>query len=414
MKKRIERTNFKGTVNVPPSKTYVHKYLIGAALANGVSRISNVDMSRDVISTLESIKQLGADYSIDGNTVTVTGTGGNIRTAAANESAIKLNCRESGASLRFLIPVSLTRTNNVIFSGSEALIKRGIIGYEPCFGYSGVKYKVLKTRIGIKGSIKPGCYRLRGSISPQFASGLLFSLPLLEGDSKLFIYPPFDQYGFIDMTLDVLKHFGIKIKKIAEDAYLIKGGQTYKPCDVTIEGDWSSAAFFCALNYIDENNNVKVRGLRDSSLQPDRRIVDYLDAITSGSATLDVSNHPYLVPVLFSVAAQCHGATFLGTRSLVTNDVNILKELRTELKKFGAKMEINRNSVVIMPSVLHAPSVAIDGHHDHRLVMALSVLLTVHGGIITNAEAVKKSYPGFFKELEHIKYVRLPRKVNLS
>ena len=107
--------------------------------------------------------------------------------------------------------------------------------------------------------------------------------------------------------------------------------------------------------------------------------------------------------MLFSVAAQCHGATFLGTRSLVTNDVNILKELRTELKKFGAKIEINKNSVVIMPSVLHAPTVAIDGHHDHRMVMALSVLLTVHGGVITNAEAVKKSYPGFFKELDHIR-----------
>ena len=125
MKKRIERTNFKGAVNVPPSKTYVHKYLIGAALANGVSRISNVDMSRDVISTLESIKQLGADYFIDGNTVTVTGTGGNIRTAAANESAIKLNCRESGASLRFLIPVSLTRTTRFSIRRQEAIISDG-------------------------------------------------------------------------------------------------------------------------------------------------------------------------------------------------------------------------------------------------------------------------------------------------
>lgn len=406
MNRKISKSVCKGTVIVPPSKSYAHRYIICAALADGESHIKNIDLCQDILATLDCIKALGADYSIDGTTLTVKGVAGKITSNVGTKPAI-FPCRESGSTLRFMIPISLTSENNVEFRGTDRLLERGIYAYEAAFAYSEINYRPTKTKLCMNGSIRPGSYRIRGSISSQYISGLLFALPLLSGDSKLFILPPVESSCYIEMTLDVLKMFGIKIKEIGRDAYYIEGGQVYNPCDVTVEGDWSNAAFFCALNYLDEENNVLVKGLSARSQQGDKAIVDYLDAVTSGASIVNLENNPDLAPILFAFAAYKSGGTFIGTKRLITKESNRAKAMKEELKKFGAKIDINQNSVVIHDTVLHAPTKPLEGHNDHRIVMALSILLSIFGGEITDSESVNKSYPNFFKELERIKIDKL-------
>ncbi len=401
MNKTIRKAVCKGTVNVPPSKSYAHRYLICAALADGISHIRNIDLCQDVLATLDCIKELGAEYTIDGSTITVKGCGGKVRSNTSSVPTV-FKCRESGSTLRFMIPLALTRENNIEFHGTERLLERGIIVYESAFFYSDINYRPTKTKLCMSGALKSGSYRIRGNISSQYVSGLMFSLPLLEGDSKLFIMSPVESRSYINITLDVLEKFGIEIKEIAPDSYYIKGGQTYKPCDITVEGDWSNAAFFCAFNYLNEANKVYVEGLSSDSRQGDKVVVDYLDALASGVSVINLENNPDLAPVLFAVASALGGATFINTKRLINKECDRARAMKEELRKFGAKLDINPNSVVVHETTLHAPEVELNGHNDHRIVMALAILLSLFGGEITDSEAVSKSYPGFFEELEKI------------
>lgn len=401
MNRTVNKTVCKGTICVPPSKSYAHRYLICAALADGISHIRNVSLCEDILATLDCIKMLGADYQIDGSTITVNGCGGKVLSNTSEEPTV-FECRESGSTLRFIVPLALSSENNIEFHGTERLLERGIIVYESAFYYSGIDYRPSKSKLSMKGSLKSGSYRIRGNISSQYVSGFMFSLPLLEGDSKLFVIPPLESRSYVDITLDAIQKFGIEIKEIAPDSYYIKGGQHYKACDVTVEGDWSNAAFFCALNYLSEENKVLVDGLSNESRQGDKVIIDYLDALESGVSIINLENSPDLAPVLFAVAAARGGATFINTKRLINKECDRARAMKEELRKFGAKLDINPNSVVIHDTPLHAPEVELNGHNDHRIVMALSVLLTLFGGEVNDAEAVKKSYPDFFDELEKI------------
>lgn len=401
MNKIVQKATLHGTVNVPPSKSYAHRYIVCAALADGTSHIHNVDFCQDVLATLDCISLLGAEYSVSGTTLTIKGCSGQVSSNTSVDPTV-FKCRESATTLRYMIPISLSRENNVEFRGTGRIIERGIMAYECAFHYSDISYRPTKTKLCMSGVLKSGSYRINGSLSGQYVSGLLFALPLLKGDSRLTIIPPFGNSGYLDMTLEVLKTFGISIQRTSETTFYIKGNQCYTPCDVTIEGDWSNAAFFCAMNYLSENNDVHVQGLNDASLQDDKIIVDYLDAVSSGAAIINLSANPDLAPILFSVAAVRGGSTFTGTKALNSGSNHRAKAMKEELRKFGAKLDINPNSVVIHDMPLHAPTVALDGHGDHRIVMALSALLSVYGGEISDAEAVNKSYPGFFKEIERI------------
>ncbi len=379
MKTTIKKGYATGIAAAPPSKSYAHRLLIAAALAEGESVIENVAFSEDISATLDCLCALGATIRVDGSTVTVSG--------CVPKAQSVLCCRESGSTLRFLIPVALR--GKVTLEGTERLISRGIDVYREALD---VAFSCDKTHIFADGILRAGNYKMRGDVSSQFISGMLFALPLLEGDSALTIMPPFESREYVDITIDVLEKFGIEIEK-DDLTYRIRGGQTYKPQRMAVEGDHSNAAFLLALG-------VPVTGLCETSRQGDRVAAGLLQRLEE-NVTIDLSDCPDLAPVLFAVAAAKKGARFTGTRRLAIKESNRAEAMAKELAKLGVSVCVQENEVTV-GSGIHAPTQVVSGHNDHRIVMAMSVLLTHVGGEIEGSEAINKSYPDFFEVLKSL------------
>ena len=256
--------------------------------------------------------------------------------------------------------------------------------------------------ITVSGTLLPGKYTIRGNVSSQFATGLLFALPLLPENSELEILPPAESESYIAVTADVLKKFGVCIEKTAQNTWFIGGNQHFSSGIFRTEGDESNAAFFKALNAL--GGNVIVTGLNKNSLQGDKICDTLFKQLSAGYTEADLKNCPDLAPVLFAVAAAKHGARFSGTYRLKIKESDRAEAMREELAKFGAVVTVAENEVTVLPPPcgLHAPESVLSSHGDHRIAMALSLLCTITGGTISGAEAVRKSYPDFFSVLSSL------------
>ena len=233
-------------------------------------------------------------------------------------------------------------------------------------------------------------------ISSQFISGLLFVLPLLQEDSRIILTGPVESRSYILMTIQALQSFGVKILWEDDHAIAIPGNQTYSPRNVCVEGDYSNAVFFDALNLT--GGKVTVEGLSEDSLQGDRVYKSYLRQIDEGCPAISLSDCPDLGPVLMAAAALRHGAVFTGTKRLKIKESDRGLAMQLELSRMGVRTEIAENHIRVFPGAEH-PGEILDGHNDHRIVMALTVMLASVGGKIRGAEAVKKSLPDFFDRL---------------
>ena len=249
----------------------------------------------------------------------------------------------------------------------------------------------------LRGPLSAGTYIIAGDVSSQFITGLLFALPLADGDSVLNIIPPVVSRPYIDLTLSALKDFGIEVKWSGDHTLRILGNQKYQPGEVTVEGDYSGAAFLEALNAI--GGDVEIKGLRENSLQGDRVYQTFYRQLERGIPTIHIADCPDLGPVLFALAAAKHGGIFTGTSRLRFKESDRAECMASELKKFGTSVIIREDSVTVYPADFHAPTENLCGHNDHRIVMSLAVLLTLTGGTIEGAEATSKSFPDFFSEL---------------
>ncbi len=391
MKLKISPSRLCGEIKAPPSKSCAHRMLICAALAGGDSRISGISGSEDMLATLDCIEALGARYEKNGGTVTVRG-----RRGKTPEGAV-LRCRESGSTLRFMIPPALTGAR-VRFEGTARLLERGVGIYEELLGQKGIEIKKDGDGIELCGALKPGDYVMRGDVSSQFATGLLFALPLLEGGSTLRLLPPVESRAYIDITLETVRSFGIEVTEPEKNLFLIPGGQSYTPSDRTVEGDWSNAAALEAFNLT--GGSVRVTGLRQDSVQGDRVCLEYFEKLRTPGAVLDISNCPDLGPVLFALAAATgKGAAFTGTRRLRIKESDRAAAMAQEMSAFGIETELSDNGAVIRPGRLRAPSRELSAHNDHRIVMALTLLCACTGGTIDGVQAVRKSYPDYFDDL---------------
>lgn len=389
---KIEKSKLFGRAVFPPSKSDSHRLLIAAALADGESVIRGISGCDDVLATIASLRSLGADITLDGDTARVIGTdvrGGEVTGA--------LPVNESGSTLRFLIPLALLTEKEVCFEGKARLFERPLSIYEKITLENGGKFDLKPNALIVKGALTGGEYRLRGDVSSQFITGLLFALPLATGSSRIIIEPPFESRPYVDMTIDTLRKFGIEVKFEDEYTIDIQGNQKYIPHDDTVEGDWSAGAFLTAIELL--HPAVKVVGYNIDTLQGDSVCIDYLEKIKKGEARLDISDCPDLGPILFAMAAYFGEAEFIGTRRLVIKESDRCAAMKEELKKFGAEATIFENSVKIKGGNLHSPKGVLRGHNDHRIVMSLAVLCSILGGEIEGAEAVKKSYPEFFDVL---------------
>lgn len=393
MKINITKGRAQGKVSAPPSKSMAHRLIICAALAQGVSVIENVSMCEDVLATLDCISALGVKYEINGTMVTVTGI--NIKNAKASSS---LPCRKSGSTLRFMIPICLLGGQNIMLSGDESLLKRPLSVYEQLSKEKGFTFSQDETSVFVRGPLESGEYKTAGNISSQFISGLLFALPLLDKDSRISIIPPIESRSYIELTLSALREFGINVTWEDENTLFIPGSQSYKPTDTAVEGDYSGAAFFEALNVI--GGDVEVCGLKEDSIQGDRVYKKLYPLLKKGSPTIHIGDCPDLGPILFAVAAAKYGGIFTGTKRLKIKESDRAEVMAKELEKFGVSVKVMEDTVMVYPTNFHAPTEMLYGHDDHRIVMSLAVLLTLTGGTIDGAEAVAKSFPDFFDKLD--------------
>lgn len=393
MKVKILPSKTSGEVSAPPSKSFAHRYLIGSVLSRGKCVIKNIADSDDISATLSCIEQLGGSVTKDGNIVTVIPT---------NEKQIEnavFDCKESGSTLRFFIPVVLaTGAKNCTFSGSERLLARGIKEYEKLFENSAVKIKSDEKSIEVNGKLTAGNYEISGEVSSQYTTGMLFALSVLDGKSTLKITGNAESRAYVDMTIKVLKDFGADITETEKNFFEINGKGRLSPGEFTVEGDWSNAAFLIALSRL--LGTISVSGLNENSVQGDRFSSVAFDALDGENAEIDLKDCPDLAPILFSYAAYKNGGKFINTKRLRVKESDRANVMAEELKKFGANVKVYENSVEIEKTQLKPPIVPLCGHNDHRIVMALSVLAAVFGAEIDGAEAVNKSYPDFFRVIK--------------
>ncbi|MBR4721150.1 MAG: 3-phosphoshikimate 1-carboxyvinyltransferase [Clostridia bacterium] len=390
MRVNFEPSHLKGNFSAPPSKSFAHRSIICAALSNGESHIYNLSKSEDISATLDCVSALDVSVKEKSEFTEILGSG------AKKISSALFPCRESGSTLRFFFPIALNLCEKSVFTGASRLLERGIGIYEDIF--KNIRITKNDNSIEAIGNLTSGEYTVPGNVSSQYITGLLLSLPILDGDSKITVIPPFESRPYVDITISVMQKFGVKIEKCGENCYFIKGNQKYIATDLAIEGDWSNSAAFFALNAL--GSDIVISGLNPESLQGDRVITDFINELERETPEIDISDSPDLAPVLFALAGAKNGAEFTGTARLKIKESDRAQAMQEELLKFGIKTEIFDNSVKVFKGELKKPSVPIFSHNDHRIVMATSILLTVTGGCISDAEAVSKSFPDFFDMLK--------------
>lgn len=382
-----------GTISAPPSKSMAHRYLIGAALSKEKGILSGVDYSEDILASMDCLKALGAEISTDCDTVTVLPDG------FMKAPHPVLECRESGSTLRFFIPLALCLGKEVTLKGSKRLLERPLTVYETLCREQGFTFQKREDSVTVCGKLKSGHYHIRGDISSQFITGLIFALVYLGGESDIEILPPFESRSYINLTLSALQSFGADVAFTDELHIAIRPAKLHAYSG-KIEGDYSNAAFFDAWNYI--GSFVEIKNLKPESLQGDRIYGEYFSKIAAGSPTLDISDCPDLGPVLFALAALQNGATFTGTDRLQSKESDRGMAMHLELQKLGGGLILGDNTITVPKQNLQYQGKVIDGHNDHRIVMAMSVILSQTGGEISGIEAVRKSYPGFFEDIQSL------------
>lgn len=404
----IEKSNMKGEVQIPPSKSQAHRAIICAALSKGVSKISPVQMSKDMEATIDAVKAIGCKISIDGDILTIDGT----ETFSKKEAVI--DCVESGSTLRFLIPVVTSGAIEATFIGSGRLPERPIGAFLDLLPQHGVFCESSGgLPLKVKKQLTPGTFELAGDVSSQYITGFLLALPLLSENSQIVLSTPLQSTGYVDMTIDVMKSFGVTIDK-TEKGYFIKGNQSYSSHDFVIESDWSQAGFFFTLGAI--GGDVTIHGLRNDSLQGDKKAKEIFGQmgakITESDNSIrvekgnlngikvDVSQIPDLVPAIAVACAfaDSESVIYNGKRLRIKESDRIISTV-SALKAIGANVDEKEDGMIISPSA-NLFGGNVDGFNDHRIVMAFAMAGANIKGTTTISymDSVKKSYPNFWEE----------------
>ena len=287
----------------------------------------------------------------------------------------------------------------VTLKGSQRLLERPLSIYETLCRENGFQFQKGRDSITVCGRLQKGTYELRGDVSSQFITGLIFALLYVGGDSFVHILPPFESRSYVDLTIQALKAFGANVDFADKYTIEIKSSKMHAYAG-KIEGDYSNAAFLDAFNYI--GSDICVNNLNPKSLQGDRVYKRYFEELSEKTPTLDISDCPDLGPILFAMAAMKNGAVFTGTERLKAKESDRGTAMHEELAKLGGGLIFGDNTITVPKQTLTYKGVPLSGHNDHRIVMAMSVILSKIGGVIEGAEAIRKSYPGFFEDIQRL------------
>ena len=423
---KIYKTKLKGDIKIPPSKSMAHRAVICAALGNGVSRVSNIVLSDDIIATADAMRALGAIINeIDEKdsrckTLEIKGINSN-DSGSIREYERVIDCNESGSTLRFLVPISLAFEGVTRFVGRGNLGKRPLNTYYDILEKQGIEYTNKKDILDlvVSGKLKSDTFEVSGNVSSQFITGLLFTLPLLEGDSKIVITTNLESKGYNDLTLCAMKDFGVEVINNNYKEFIIKGNQTYKSRDYRVEGDYSQGAFFLCADAL--GNEVKVHDLKKDSLQGDKEVIDILrrmgvifeiqDNIVSGkvrktkATIIDGSQCPDIIPELSLVAALSKGKTeIINAGRLRIKECDRINAIAVELNKLGARIIEKEDGLIIEGVPEFSGGVEVWSHKDHRIAMTLAIAATICNEpiILKDYECVSKSYPHFFEDYKNL------------
>lgn len=370
----------KGAVTPPSSKSQTHRAVLALMLAQGEGKLSNLAVSQDIQATQDCVAALksGQPAQADGLPL--------------------LDCGESGSTLRFLIPVALAVRGGGHFTGRGRLMERPQGPYIRLFEEKGISWNQEGACLTVAGQLEPGVYALPGNVSSQFITGLLYALPLLPGDSRIVLTTPLESRGYVDMTLDMLRRFDIKVEE-QEDGFLVPGNQTYQARDLTLEADWSGAAFWYAANFL--GAQVDIQGLNPDSVQGDRQISTlYWKLARPGNVDIDLSQCPDLAPPLAVMAAVRKRTTrFVNAGRLRMKESDRLETIARTLNALGAKAQVGEDTL-ILEGLDHLEGGTVDGCNDHRIAMmaAVAAVACKEPVTILGAECVKKSYPRFWED----------------
>ena len=395
MKLIIEPSQAAGVVTAPPSKSMAHRQLIAAALGEAPSRVQNLAWSEDILATLDCLQALGARVEREKNAAVLWG----LDPFAVRDDTV-LPCRESGSTLRFLIPLALLSGRTVRFTGSERLLERPLEPYEQICAAQRLYYNRQRDCLTLRGPIRSDEFALTGDLSSQFVTGMLYALPFLSEPSRLVVQPPVESSSYIGMTLAVLRNFGIRVVSVGVNRFHVPACQKYRPHPVTVEGDWSNAAFLEALNFL--GGRLRIKGLDELSPQGDKVFRSLTAKLSQKKPVMDLSDCPDLAPILMALAAAGRGAVFTGTGRLRYKESDRGAVMAQELAKLGVQAVADEDRIWVENAALHRPAEPLDSHNDHRIAMALTVLLSLVGGELTGAEAVRKSWPEFYDVLRSL------------
>lgn len=423
-KRIIHPRTLGGKVYIPPSKSMAHRYLLGAALSEEETIVENLQASMDIEATLRVLENLGVDFQREETLkgtfqVRVQGRGGKFKLQGK-----EFQCGESGSTLRFLLPLLFMTDQEAIVLGEGKLGERPLTVYYDILEAQGISYETKEGNLPLhlpsgRKTLQGGVYSVRGDISSQFITGLLYALPLLKQESTILLTTTLESRPYIDLTLKALKDFGLVIENREYQSFHIPGGQSYRGGQYRVEGDYSQLAFFAVAGVIG-SEPITCLGLKEDSLQGDKVIIEFLRSMgarveeleggyvfypskTKG-IVIDSKECPDLVPALSVLASLSTGESWIinGER-LKIKESNRLVSTSTELQKLGAHIEILDDSLRI-EGVSSLSGGEVDSWNDHRVAMSLAAASCRCTGdlVLTGAESVAKSYPGFWDDFRKL------------
>lgn len=410
----ITPTKLNGRVTIPASKSLCHRAIICAAMAKGVSKLTNITDSDDIQTTLNAVKAMGADVKNVGiGTYIIDGTN-----TFSSDDTIGIDCRGSGSTLRFLIPLAFATSMDVVFTGRERLAKRSLKSYTDIFDKCGANYTAsnnLSLPITIKnGDLSGEIIELDSDINSQFLSGLLFALPIMPHDTEIRLSAPFKSKGYIDMTMDILQKFGISIYNYKYTIFRIRGCQQYQPFNYNAEGDFSHAAFYLAAGAM--GNFVVCNGLNLDTKQNDKKIIDIIEKMNGKivveneniaavptllkGTEINLSDAPDLLPAVAAMATFAQGETIIRG---IEGEKERMSLVAQQLNSIGATI-IEQHDCMIIEGTDTVSGGTANTFSDHRVAMALAIATTCADNIvcIEDSECINKSYPSFWEHFNSL------------
>lgn len=370
-------SKLKGSITAPPSKSMAHRLLIVAAICGKPCTVNNLAYSQDILATIDCLRALNTHIELIGDKALIDGS-------AFLGNCDELMCRESGSTLRFMIPLACLSGKEVLFSGSERLLERPLKIYEEL----GFSLHNDGKHLLVSGNLDKDEYVLKGNVSSQFISGLLFALAYRNRKANITVSDSFESRSYVLLTIAALNSFGYRIKIIDNVISLLESSDIHGG-DFTVEADESNAAFLACYK------NVKVLGCNMDTIQGDAVFRDAFKRLKKGYCEIDIADCPDLGPILMAYAAAHHGCHLLNTARLALKESDRGNAMALELAKMNIETEVLANDIYVEPGELKYRSV-ISSHNDHRIVMAMSYLLFKTGGTLEGYEAVNKSFPNYF------------------